>query len=137
MVDGSKKRPDEAFHYDLNQAAKFQLEAFLKAEASPQDVGFWIDLILLLRAGFGMPPVGSTAEILDAAQAFDAAATAPADGDVLIVAGPNDRGSYALHGAIVLPVDQRVPDSVTHVGFTVEARFIRRCPQWSRTTPGS
>jgi putative ATP-dependent endonuclease of the OLD family len=116
IIDGSKKRPDDAFHYDLNQAAKRELEGFLSTETQPQDVSAWIELILRLRKQFGLEGTETADEIVAAAPTA-APSAVPNDGDALIVANGLDLAMYSRHGAIVMPSDQPVPESVTHVGF--------------------
>jgi energy-coupling factor transporter ATP-binding protein EcfA2 len=115
VIDGSKKRPDGAFHYDLGQAAKEDLCAWLERSLTPPDVVSWVALLLKLRALLGLPADESAEGIVAAAPLVPVRPAA--DGQALIVTGGHDDAFYRRHGALLLPTDQNLPDDVRHVGF--------------------
>lgn len=123
VIDGSKKRPDGAFHYDLNQSAKEVLGSFLSTQASAPDVQRWIEMLLLVRRRAGLTVPESTAEeLVVAAPDKVGPGHEPAlDGLALIVTGRYDYARYQATGALVLPAEQQVADGVTHVGFYAKA----------------
>lgn len=122
VIVGSKRRPDDAFHYDFDQAAKESLGEWLREKARPEHVEKWIELILLVRERAGLSvPAESASEIVaaadegnDASVAEDAPRTAE---DALILTGQHDLARYQSSGAVILDPEQQVPDSVTHLAF--------------------
>jgi hypothetical protein len=138
VTDGSKKRPDDAFHYDFSQSAKAELEAFLALNARPTHVLGWIQLILLIRARLDMPGIAETAdEIVAAAEA----SAAPVEkeriqGAVLVVANKLDYARYTSMGALIIDVDQQVAPGVTHVAFYVDGAIKATIPKVEADYPG-
>lgn len=129
IIDGSNRRPDEHFHYDFGQTAKRELEAFLDAEARPDDVALWIELIVRLRALVGLGTDESAAEIVVAApRHHDDDPLFTSDGDTLIVTGQHDLAFYTARHALLLPTDRQLPSTVTHVGFYANAAIQPSVP---------
>jgi hypothetical protein len=116
VMEGSKKRPDGLFHYDLGQAAKKQLEPWLAVEAVAEDVRLWLELILRLRVQLGLPVEDTVDELVVNAPDRPQREEAPV-GRALIGTGPHDYAFYNRWHALLLPTSQQVPDGVTHVGF--------------------
>jgi putative ATP-dependent endonuclease of the OLD family len=117
VVDGTKKRPDGAFHYDLGQAAKESLTEFLESEADPADLHRWIEMILLIRDRAGLDGVGLTADqIIDRAPLRSPIRTTES-GTVFITNGAHDLARYMATGAIALDIDYQMPPDVVRVGF--------------------
>lgn len=118
IIDGSKKRPDGAFHYDFGQSAKEALSAWLLAHARAAHVTRWIEALLLIRTRAGMAiPDQSAEELVSAAPEPSPSTATGASGQVLIVSGPLDHARYLATGAMVLPSDHPLPHGVTHIGF--------------------
>lgn len=123
VIDGSHRRPDEAWHYDLNQVAKAQLEPFLERELRPQHVERWIELLLTLRRRLKLP-------IADGDHAGAIVAAAPvrpmgypspdAGAAALVLVDKAALARYQRSGALVLGVDDAVPAGVGHVAFYVD-----------------
>jgi ABC-type cobalamin/Fe3+-siderophores transport system ATPase subunit len=120
IIDGKRRRPDGAWHYDFNQAAKEVLGQWLAEETRPEHVSRWIELLLLIRTRAGLPASEATAEDIVAA------APEPArgrhhptidEGTVLIVSGQHDYARYLQRSALVIDGSHRLPDGFTHVGF--------------------
>jgi energy-coupling factor transporter ATP-binding protein EcfA2 len=122
VLDGSKKRPDGAYHYDFGQSAKELLTTWLRERARPEHVELWIELVLLLRNSAKLSVADDTAaEIVAAAPAIVAGARSPdqpaSDAGALVLTGRYDLAHYQEHGAIVLEQDAQLPGGVTHVAF--------------------
>lgn len=120
VVEGTKKRPDGAFHYDLGQVAKESLlTGWLAAETTPADVARWVDMLLLIRSATGLAnPLDTVDEMVDQASAGRPQDNADrADGRVLVAVGQHDYARYLDDGALVLPTEYQLPDGVTHVAF--------------------
>jgi putative ATP-dependent endonuclease of OLD family len=119
VIEGSKRRPDGAFHYDLSQSVKELLGAFLDAEARPEHFERWIDMILLVRTRAGLEVPAETAdEIVAAAPAVVVPGGVPTTvGLVYIVNGAHDHARYLQTHALLLDAGSPLPDGVTHVGF--------------------
>ena len=117
VVDGTKKRPDGAFHYDLGQAAKESLAAFLEAETDPADLHRWIEMILLIRARAGLDAVGLTADQLIEQAPLRTSIRAAEEGTVFVTNGAHDLARYIATGAIALDIDYQMPSDVGRVGF--------------------
>lgn len=115
VVDGSKKRPDGAFHYDLGATAKGDLEDYFRRAAGPEHIRRWLELIRLVRTRLGLPDLGEVDALL-----ADAAPPPEVKGDagwVLIVTDALDYARYGDLGALILGVDSQLPEGVTHIGF--------------------
>lgn len=54
VLKGKRLRKDGGWHYDLAQAAKTEMAAFLDAEVSAGDCGRWVELLELLRSRLGL-----------------------------------------------------------------------------------
>lgn len=124
LVDGTRRRPDGAWHYDFGQAVKEMLNGWLAAEARPADVYRWIEVLLHLRERAGLSSPGmSAAEIVDAAPAGPAPVDHGPDlrNDALIVSGALDHARYLEGHALILGADAQRPAGVTHVGFCARA----------------
>lgn len=61
IYDGSQRRPDGAFHYDLDQSSKALLGEHLASFVRPEHLERWIELILLIRSKLGLPQLDETA----------------------------------------------------------------------------
>jgi 5S rRNA maturation endonuclease (ribonuclease M5) len=121
VYDGSRRRPDGAFHYDLNQSAKAVLETHLDTLTQPEHVQRWIELILILRSKLGFPALTETAtDIVASAPEHSTRVPSPLAGAALIVANRLDYARYESTGALVLDVDDLLPADLTHVGFYVD-----------------
>ena len=135
--EGSKKRPDGAFHYDFGQAAKGELETYLRRETRPAHVLRWLELILLVRERLGLPTGADTAQdIVDSAKdasSFDAEARG---NDVLILVDKLDYSRYQSVSALVLDADQQLPSGLTHVGFYYDAEIQPEVPRVLADYPG-
>jgi putative ATP-dependent endonuclease of the OLD family len=118
VVDGTKKRPDDAYHYDFGPAAKELLTAYLQTETQPSDVRRWLELIFELRTRAGLDVPNTTVdELIESAPARTHHAVAAESGLVLVVSGVHDHARYLDTGAIVLPADYQVPEGITRIGF--------------------
>jgi hypothetical protein len=126
VIDGSKKRPDGAFHYDLSQSVKELLGAYLAEEARPEHLERWIEMLMLVRkrAGLGVPEE-TAAEIVASAPTIGTEQADPAaDGLVYVAIGAHDHARYLQTGALLLGAGTPLPEGVTHVCFY--ARGIQR-----------
>ncbi len=116
IVDGSQKRPDAAFHYDLGNSAKELLERHLHETAGPSEVRRWIELIYGIRRLFNLEvPEESPAELIDAA--LNSQVSTVGGGDVLVINGEYDRTRYLDRGAVILDTTSAMPDNITHIAF--------------------
>jgi hypothetical protein len=121
-VDGSAKRPDGAFHYDLSQAMKDQLEGHLRATLLPRHVRRWIELVVLLRKAAKLPDLdvdvaAVTADDLPAPKP----STVVVGGRVLVVDSRLDYARFQAHGSVVFDPTRVLDDDVTHVAFYADA----------------
>lgn len=122
VIDGSQRRPDGAWHYDFNQSAKAELGTYLDGATAPEHVVRWIDVLLTIRRRLKLPVrEDDSAEgiVADAPQPPDVSFTpsgAP-DARVLILVEPTALARYQRSGALVLDVEDAMPDQVSHVGF--------------------
>lgn len=119
VIDGSKKRPDGAFHYDLNQSVKELLGAYLEAEARPEHLVRWIEMLLLVRSRAGLDiAMESASEIVALApDKSPSADPAAAHGLVFVATGAHDHARYLQTSALLLEAGSALPPGVTHVGF--------------------
>lgn len=119
IIQGSSKRPDGAFHYDLDPAAKETLTEWLANETRPEHVVRWIEMLVLIRerAGLSVPEETAEALVLAAPDRLRSRVERREDGLALIVSGAHDYARYQATSALVLDANQGVPDGVTHVGF--------------------
>jgi hypothetical protein len=139
VTDGSKKRPDDVFHYDFSQSAKAELEDFLALNARPAHVVRWVELILLIRSRLDMPVVAETAEEIVAAAEVSAPLVETErrrQGTVLVVANKLDNARYTSLGALIIEVDQQIPPGVTHVAFYVDGAIQPTIPKIEADYPG-
>ncbi len=145
--DGSKKRPDGAFHYDFGQAAKSELKEYLRVETRPRHVERWIDLILMLRERLKLPGIEQSAvQLTEAAEAALEDQSPTQGGSVLILAEAlqhaHHYSQYSASAALTLDVDQELPADLTRIGFYVNAaiqptfpRVLARYPALHYRTP--
>jgi len=121
VVDGSKRRPDGAFHYDFGQVAKESLAAWLAEKTRPEHVERWIEMLLLVRQRAGLEvPTESASDLVAAAPTTATASwgrAKPIRGRVLVVSGGHDYARYQATGALILEGDQQLAEGVTHIGF--------------------
>ena len=118
VVDGTKRRPDAAFHYDLTLSAKEALTSWLSEHARAEHMEKWVEVLLLIRARAGLPvPDESAAALVAAAPAHESTTTKATDGLALIVSGQHDHVRYTERGALVLDPSEQLPTGITHVGF--------------------
>jgi hypothetical protein len=137
VTDGSKKRPDELFHYDFNQSAKAELESYLDRATRPEHVGRWIELIILIRSRLGLPaPDDTVDEIVAAAPERPAAQGQPTQDRVLVVANKLDHARYTSLSALIVDVDQQIPSDVSHIGFYTEGAVQPMIPRIEADYPG-
>lgn len=122
VVDGSWKRPDGSFHYDLDGDAKELLSAHLHARVTARHCERWLTLIAQIRAGLGIG-------VPEPAMPRDADGEVAAGGDVLIVADREEYGRYLRDFAALLPADRPVGASVTHLGFYADGAVKREVPR--------
>jgi putative ATP-dependent endonuclease of OLD family len=54
VLKGKRRRKDGEWHYDIGQAAKTEMAAFLEAEVTAGDCGRWVELLELLRTRLGV-----------------------------------------------------------------------------------
>lgn len=121
IYDGSRRRPDDAFHYDLNQSSKSLLGQHLHSFVQPEHVERWIELILLIRSELGLPqPDATAAEIVQSAPERISGGPDEVAGSALIVAERLDHARYQADSVLVLDVDEMLPGDLTHVGFYVD-----------------
>ncbi len=121
IIEGSRKRPDEAFHYDFSQAAKELLDRYLQANARPEHVRKWLELLLVIREELGFGEIDEGIDEL-IASAPERATTEPeakpsSPSEVLVVTGGHEYGRYLANGVVVLDEDTELPDGVTHLAF--------------------
>lgn len=136
VIDGTKKRPDGAYHYDLNQAAKAELTAYLEAATRPEHIERWVELILLIRQRLGLAVIDQTAaEIVADAPAVASTATTPS-GRVLVQTDPLHQAQYTNLQALVLDVDDEIPPEVTHIGFYSNGAIQVLVPRIEADYPG-
>jgi putative ATP-dependent endonuclease of OLD family len=123
VVDGTKRRPDGAFHYDFGQAAKELLSSWLEQKTQPEHVVRWIDMLLQVRTRAGLTvPTETAAELVAAAPASPSPAGRTATkGQALIVSGRHDYARYQATSALILDSDQQLAGGVTHIGFYAKA----------------
>jgi putative ATP-dependent endonuclease of OLD family len=124
VVSKMARRPDDAWHYDLDQAAKEQLRTWLTSETRPHHVERWIAMLDLIRTTAGLDPIGVDPEALIAAASSTETATpsspAPSSspvGEVLILTDKQEAARYETYRAILVPDDIDLPEGTTHVGF--------------------
>jgi hypothetical protein len=135
--EGSKRRPDGAFHYDFGQAAKGELDEYLQRETGAGHVRRWIELILLIREQLGLSlPDQTVDEIIDTASASGGDEQAALGSDVLVLANKPDYVRYQQSGAIVRNVSEFIPPTVTHVAFYVDGAIQSVVPRIVADYPG-
>jgi len=129
VIDGSLRRPDGTFHFDLNTASKELLGEHLRLHATPQHLERWADLLLGLRRKLGLDVPELTASELVEQASRSPQETAHSGRDVLVVTSATDLSRYGEHGAILLdPRHQQVPGSITHIGFYVRGAIQPTIP---------
>lgn len=138
VIDGSKKRPDESFHYDFNQSAKAGLESYLDRSTRPEHVQKWVELVTFIRGQLGLPGPDETAEaIVAAAIAEDRIAKVePVRDRVLVIANKLDHARYTNLSALLVDVDQQIPTDVTNIGFYVDGAIQPMIPRIEADYPG-
>jgi putative ATP-dependent endonuclease of the OLD family len=122
VIAGSRRRPDDAFHYDFDRSAKELLNGWLRKKTRPEHVEKWIELLLMLRQRAKLSVPNETAsDIVTAGSGHVGESTGdghrPPSGDALIVTGQHDYARYQASGAIILDAEQQLSGSVTHIGF--------------------
>ena len=132
--NGSKKRPDGAFHYDFGQAAKSELKEYLRVETHPRHVERWIDLILMLREKLRLPGLEESAiQLTEAAEAATEDQAQTENGSVLILTealqSAHHYPQYLASAALTLDVDQAMPDDLTCIGFYTKAAIQPSFPR--------
>ena len=119
ILQGKKKRPDGAWHYDMGESAKELLDLWVTSEATPHQVTRWVEMLLRIRTNVGLEiPTESASELVESAGDAPRAGGRPvASGQVLVIVGQHDHARYLSDGAIALTgaVDSGV--EFTHVGF--------------------
>ena len=118
IIDGMKKRPDAAYHYDFAQSAKEALTQWLTEEARAEHLHKWVEMLLLIRTRAGLPvPAESAADLVGAAPTPESTSPRATDGLALIVSGQHDHIRYTESAALVLDPSEQLPPGITHVGF--------------------
>lgn len=116
IVDGTRRRPDDEWHYDLGSAAKETLGSFLEAETQPGHVSRWIELILLIRDLLGLDNEGLSVEaIIDSAPS--PGEEAEDQGRAMIVTAPLDYPHFRERGLLVMDTTVELPPDVSRIGF--------------------
>lgn len=122
IIEGSWKRPDGHFHYDLDVGGKELLLAHLSAVVKPHHCERWVALLAHIRTGLG----------LGVPEAGDAPGT-DADGNggrgVLVVADRAEHARYLRDFAVLLAPDRPLDPSVTHLAFYAEGEVKREVPR--------
>jgi energy-coupling factor transporter ATP-binding protein EcfA2 len=120
-IDGSARRPDGAFHYDLSFALKEELTEHLRANVKPRHVRRWLELMLLLRRAAKLPDIDVDLDALTADQDELVEPAPPAGRAVLVLDGRLDYARYREHGAVVFDPARLLDDDVTHIAFYADA----------------
>lgn len=119
VIQGKQRRPDGAWHYDLDQSAKELLGIWFETKAQPAHLERWVRMIQHIRTAARLEQITETpAEIIAGAAPPSAASEEQhGDGDVLVLAGQHDYARYQADGAIVLPDGVDPGPNLTHVAF--------------------
>lgn len=125
LIDGKQRRPDGAWHYDLNSACKLALFEYLERELRPDHLDQWIALLELVRTRLGLPAPEPTAR--PEPEETPTAATAVSDAVVVLT----DRllyPEYLRTSAIVLDPEETVPDGIGHIAFYTDGAVQNEVP---------
>jgi hypothetical protein len=135
VIDGSRRRPDGEFHYDLNGSAKAELLEHLQAVVTPQHVGRWLTLIGKIRDAMGLAEPEPPTDLPELQPEQDATATEPAaapavvSGDrVLVVADKAAWARYFRTTAGLLDASRPLPPEVSHLAFYVDGEIKPTVP---------
>lgn len=125
LIDGKQRRPDGAWHYDLNSACKLTLFEYLEKELRAEHLAQWIALLELIRTRLGLP-------IPEPTDTPDPETPISRDhGASDVVAVLTDRllyPEYLRTSAIVLEPDESVPDDASHLAFYTEGAVQKEVP---------
>jgi len=126
LIDGKRRRPDDAFHYDLNSSCKLSLFEHLERHAKAEHLGQWVELILLIRERLGLPEL--EAGVSPPVDLTDDEADDFGDGTVLVLTDRLLYPEYLRTGAIVLDAELALPEGITHVAFYVDGAVQPEVP---------
>jgi len=126
-IDGSKKRPDGAFHYDFNESLKERLHDHFDYALLPHHCARWVALVELIREALeiGIPEAAPSVPAEPTASATDLRGRG---GRVLVIADRAAYSSYEIAQAIMLDDDRRLEADVSHVAFYVDGVVKREVP---------
>lgn len=118
IIKGKNRRPDGAWHYDLDQSAKELLTAWFNHNAKPAHLERWVTVIQLIRKAARLGDLSeSPADIIAGAISGTTDQVQSEDGQVLVLAGKHDYARYQAEGALVLDADVDPRLQMTHVAF--------------------
>jgi putative ATP-dependent endonuclease of OLD family len=120
VVSGSLRRPDGTFHYDLDLAAKEELEAFLHANVEPEHCSLWVTLIEWIRSSLGLP--------IPEPPSFDSSGRRVAEGRVIVLPGSTALTDYRQSGIVVVSGDAGSITDITHVAFYESGEILDVVP---------
>ena len=128
--EGSRLRPDGAFHYDIGQAGKHDLDDYLSEHTTAEDVLRWVELILLLRTRLGLAnPEESAADLVGAAaHSVESGESSELVGSALILVDRLAVGRWQVSNGLLLHPDEPVPGDLTHVGFYSDGEILASVP---------
>lgn len=58
ILRGKYRRPDDQWHWDLTTEAKSRLPGWLQSKATGDDLGLWLELLVMARSRMGLPAGG-------------------------------------------------------------------------------
>ncbi len=136
VIDGSKKRPDDRFHYDIGQAGKALLADHFDQHLRPAHVRMWLELIIGIRVALGLDDLGVDIDALIESADEPTPGGTTEGKRVLVVDGALDHARYQRLSAVVLNPDRVMPDDVTHVAFYSKGAIQPEVPGVIADHPG-
>ena len=129
VVDGTKRRPDGAFHYDLGASSKELLGTHLAASLTPAHLDLWLALIERIRKELGLSEVAPSLPNVAERRSPVPRATPRHQGELVLVLGDQSASArYQESSACVLDPTRPVAPEVTHVGFYVDGVIREAVP---------
>lgn len=120
IIVGKTKRPDGAWHYDLDQSAKQKLSAWLAANTKPHHLERWVRVIQQIRTAAKLgQPSEVPSDVIAAATKHRPAGDLASEtsGTVLVLADATAYRSYQEDSALLVGPEVTLPSHVTHIGF--------------------
>ena len=120
ILQGKKKRPDGAWHYDMGRVGEGAPRTLGDVGSHAAPGQRWVEMLLRIRTNVGLEiPKESASELVESAGDAPRAGGQPvASGQVLVIVGQHDHARYLSDGAIARPEQWTVASSSPTSGST-------------------